>query len=103
MEEEYLKLKEIEEYHRQENGKLREENNLLKKENEILLEQIQRYQDYSGTPPCYDDSKYIHKDVVIKLIEEVRDRKVEDMFITTTQGKLNTIIDLERLLNETED
>lgn len=103
MEEEYLKLKEIEEYHRKENGKLREENNILRKENEILLKQVHSYQDYFGNPPCYDDSKYIHKNVVLKLIEEVKDRKVEDMFITATQGKLNTIIDLERLLNETED
>lgn len=45
---------------------------------------------------------YIHKDKVIAKVIEIKDRPVKDEFITATQGKLNTIIDIESLLDEEE-
>lgn len=43
---------------------------------------------------------YIHKDKIIAKVIEVKDRPVKDEFITATQGKLDTIIDIESLLGK---
>ena len=53
---------------------------------------------------CLHDSaeNYIPKDRVIEKVIEIKDRPVKDEFITATQSKLNTIIDIESLLNEEE-
>lgn len=53
---------------------------------------------------CLHDSaeNYIHKNKVIEKVKEIKDRPVKDEFITATQGKLDTIIDIESLLNEEE-
>ena len=53
---------------------------------------------------CLHDSaeNYIHKDKKIEKVIEVKDRPVKDEFITATQGKLNTIIDIESLLDKEE-
>ena len=53
---------------------------------------------------CLHDSaeNYIHKDKIIEKVIEVKDRPVKDEFITATQGKLNTIIDIESLLDKEE-
>lgn len=45
---------------------------------------------------------YVHKDKIIAKVIQIKDRPVKDEFITATQGKLNTIIDIESLL-EKED
>ena len=45
---------------------------------------------------------YIHKDKIIAKVMEIKDRPIKDEFITATQGKLNTIIDIESLLDEEE-
>lgn len=41
--------------------------------------------------------KYIQEKVI-----ELKNKKVEDMFITTSQGKLDTIIVLDNILNDLE-
>jgi hypothetical protein len=38
------------------------------------------------------------KNKIKEKIEEVKKKEIEDMFITATQGKLNTIFVLEELL-----
>lgn len=43
---------------------------------------------------------YIHKDKIREKIEEIKDKKAEDIFITSTESKLNTIFALEDLLGE---
>ena len=43
---------------------------------------------------------YVHKDKIRELVAEIKNRKVEDDFITASTGKLNTIIELEKLLEE---
>ena len=45
-------------------------------------------------------SQFVSKDKIKEKVIEVRNRIVKDDFITATQGKLNTIIDLEELLEE---
>ena len=42
------------------------------------------------------------KDKIIAKVIEIKDRPVKDEFITASQGKLNTIIDIENLLDEEE-
>jgi hypothetical protein len=42
-------------------------------------------------------AKYI-QDLIIKI----KDKKIEDMFITASQGKLDTIIVLDTILNDLE-
>ena len=42
------------------------------------------------------------KDIIIAKVIEIKDRPVKDEFITATQGRLNTIIDIESLLDEEE-
>ncbi len=41
--------------------------------------------------------KYIQEKVI-----ELKDKKVEDMFISASQGKLDTIIVLDNILNDLE-
>lgn len=43
---------------------------------------------------------WIHKDKIIAKVIEVKDRPVKDEFITATQGKLDTIIEIEKLLEK---
>lgn len=43
-------------------------------------------------------SQFVSKDKIKEKVIEVKNRTVKDDFITATQGKLNTIIDLEDLL-----
>ena len=43
---------------------------------------------------------YINKQKIRDKISEIKDRKITDMFITASEGKLNTIIELEKLLEE---
>lgn len=43
---------------------------------------------------------YVHKDKIRELVAEIKNRNVEDDFITASTGKLNTIIELEKLLEE---
>ena len=47
-----------------------------------------------------NQDNYIPKSKVRDKVIEVKDRPVTNDFITATQGKLNTIIDLEDLLQE---
>ena len=42
------------------------------------------------------------EDKIKAKVIEIKDRPVKDEFITATQGKLNTIIDIENLLDEEE-
>lgn len=42
------------------------------------------------------------KDKIIAKVIEIKDRPVKDEFITASQGRLNTIIDIESLLDEEE-
>ena len=42
------------------------------------------------------------KDKIIAKVIEIKDRPVKDEFITATQGRLNTVIDIESLLDEEE-
>ena len=45
----------------------------------------------------------LYKELVDKIkakVKEIKDRPVQDEFITATQGKLNTIIDMESLLEK---
>ena len=42
----------------------------------------------------------IYKEKIKAKVIEIKDRPVKDEFITATQGKLNTIIDMESLLEK---
>ena len=44
--------------------------------------------------------KYINKDKIREKIIQVKDKPIKDEFITATQGKLNTVIVLEELLED---
>lgn len=45
--------------------------------NEVLEQENQSYKDYYGTPPCYDDAKYIPKSKIKEKIEEYKkNRKI---------------------------
>ena len=48
----------------------------------------------------YVEKNYIHKDIIRKNVIRIKNTPVKDMFITMTQAKLNTIIELEKLLEE---
>lgn len=69
----------------------------LKKENEEL--RIER-NGYRAQVNSAFDNGFIHKDKIREKIEKIKDKKAEDMFITATQSKLNTIFALEDLLKE---
>lgn len=43
---------------------------------------------------------YISKDKIKAKVIEVKDRTVKDEFITASQGKLNTVIDMQSLLEK---
>lgn len=47
-------------------------------------------------------SDYISKDKIKAKVIEIKNRPVKDEFITATQGKLYTIIDIESFLDEEE-
>ena len=49
-----------------------------------------------------DDTKVKFEDKIKAKVKEIKDRPVKDEFITESQGKLNTIIDIESLLDEEE-
>lgn len=46
-----------------------------------------------------DEREFISKDKIKAKVIEIKNRPVKDEFITATQGKLNTIIDIESLLD----
>ena len=48
----------------------------------------------------YVNKNFIDKYKIRDKIIEIKNKKVEDMFITSTQAKLDTIIVLESLLEE---
>ena len=73
------------------------ENEELKKENEEL--RIER-NGYRAQVNSAFDNGFIHKDKIREKLEEIKNKKAEDMFITSTESKLNTIFALEDLLKE---
>lgn len=66
------------------------------KEIELLKEENEKYKN----PPFFDEDKYIEIDKIKAKVIEVKDRTVKDEFITASQGKLNTVIDMESLLEK---
>lgn len=46
----------------------------------------------------YVEKNYIHKDIIQETVMKIKNTPVKDMFITMTQAKLNTIKELEKLL-----
>lgn len=48
----------------------------------------------------YVEKNYIHKDIIREAVIKVKDKPIKEDFITATQGKLDTIIELEKLLEE---
>lgn len=70
--------------------RLFDEVNELKEKNKDLTKQL------NGA----FDRGFISKDKIRAKVIQVKDRPVKDEFITATQGKLNTIIVLEELLEE---
>lgn len=50
--------------------------------------------------PNWVNKKYVSKDEIKAKVIEIKNRPVKDEFITATQGKLNTIIEIESLLEK---
>ena len=64
-----------------------------------LLRENQSYIDYLGTPPCYEDSKYVSKDKIREIIKELNidiernnRRKIEHIVENNCESWSNILI-----------
>ena len=77
---------------------------LLKKVIEKQQKEIEKLKENNGYHLGFIDGgiakRYEYEDKIKAKVIEIKDRPVKDEFITATQGKLNTIIDIESLLEK---
>lgn len=78
--------------------------NLIKKQYKELeeLKEDNKHQWEERCKLTFELENSTSNDKIKAKVNEVKDRPVKDEFITASQGKLNTIIDIESLLDEEE-
>ena len=65
------------------------------------MKKMLMYDKYENKYKMVVDIEELKKYIQEKVIE-LKNKKVEDMFITASQGKLDTIIVLDKILNDLE-
>lgn len=95
-------LKEINKEHQLLNGALGFKIGTLESEIEELKQDRDEFKKAFGAINNILIENYIPKQKITDKVIEIKHKKVKDMFITSSQGKLDTIIELESLL-ENED